>query len=113
MCATYITDCASSVKDFIYAGTAGWSSQASVHSGTIGLWALNASIRVCRVIAVMDCQWARLSQIGGALNAVSGVPGSCTPNVATTRTRIGDVAITPYSGDNCCSCMHAWRGVAL
>ena len=41
-------------------------------------------------------------QVGGALNAVSGTPGSCTPNVATTRTRIGDVAITPFSGPQNC-----------
>ena len=46
-------------------------------------------------------------QLGGALNAVSGTPGSCTPNVATARTRIGDIAITPYSGDKCSSRMPA------
>jgi hypothetical protein len=47
-------------------------------------------------------------QFGGALNAISGVPGSCTLNTATVneRTRIGDVAVTPFSGVFRCSRMH-------
>lgn len=64
LCVSYITQCASNIKDLIYPGTSGWSAQR-----------------------------------GGALNAVSGAPlNSCpTPNGATPRTRLGDVAVTPYS----------------
>ncbi|BDA42288.1 hypothetical protein COCOBI_03-1750 [Coccomyxa sp. Obi] len=58
LCSAFVAECASNVKDFIYVGTSGYS-----------------------------------SQVGGALNA----PGSCGPHGVTTQTRLGDIAVTPYS----------------
>ncbi|KAK9901676.1 hypothetical protein WJX75_007959 [Coccomyxa subellipsoidea] len=59
LCSTYIAECASNVKDFIY------------------------------VVRAAVC----FTQLGGALNA----PGDCAPHGFTTQTRIGDIAVTPFS----------------
>jgi hypothetical protein len=88
MCTLELLNCASHIKDFIYAGTSGFSAAVSGPH----LMPLRS---ICRSVTICRCKIAGLMQVGGIIN-----PTDCMEAAAVeTITRVGDVCVTPFSNN--------------